>query len=266
MCPNNQAKKRFGQNFLADKDIIDQIIGIIAPKYLDNLVEIGPGKGALTERLLHFCPRLWTIEIDRDLAHFLKQRFVHHKNFFVAESDALKINFSRNFAPLPIRIVGNLPYNISTPLIFHLIRHRDVIKDMLFMLQLEVAQRIHAKPYSKAYGRLTVMVQYFCEVFPMLSVPPSAFHPTPKVTSCFVRLIPRKRINPNAEDELMLAHLVTTCFQQRRKTLRNSLRRFCSEPDEFFPAIDLNLRPDQISVKDYVYLSNQLTNLNVHTN
>jgi 16S rRNA (adenine1518-N6/adenine1519-N6)-dimethyltransferase len=265
LCPNNQAKKRFGQNFLADTDMIDQIIRIIDPKYLDNLVEIGPGKGALTERLLHFCPRLWTIEIDKDLVQFLKKRFVHEKDFFVAESDALKINFSRNFAPPPIRVVGNLPYNIATPLIFHLIQHRHVIKDMLFMLQLEVAQRIHAKPCSKAYGRLTVMVQYFCEVFPMLNVPPSAFYPTPKVNSCFVRLIPRKRINPIAEDELMLADLVTTCFQQRRKTLRNSLRRFCPKPDEFFPAIDLSLRPDQISVKDYVYMSNQLTHLNFNT-
>jgi len=263
LCPNYQSKKRFGQNFLTDENIIQQIINIIDPQYVDNLVEIGPGRGALTERLLNFCPRLRTVEIDRDLVRSLKRKFEHYKNFSVVEGNALEINFSKNFGPLPIRIIGNLPYNISTPLIFHLIQHRHVIKDMLFMLQLEVVQRIHAKPNNKSYGRLTVMVQYFCEVFPMLNVPPGAFHPAPKVNSCFVRLLPRKQINPNAEDEQMLANVVTICFQQRRKTLRNSLRKFCPTPDAFFPAIDLNLRPDQISVKDYVYLSNRLTTLNL---
>ncbi|MBV33541.1 MAG: 16S rRNA (adenine(1518)-N(6)/adenine(1519)-N(6))-dimethyltransferase [Porticoccaceae bacterium] len=262
MSPHYQTKKRFGQNFLADKNIIEQIVGIIDPKVSDNLVEIGPGQGALTEKLLTFCPRLWSVEIDRDLVSILKQRFIHYKNFFLVEGNALEINFSKNFAPLPIRVIGNLPYNISTPLIFHLMQHRHAIQDMLFMFQREVVERLYAKPYNKSYGRLTVMVQYFCEVFPMLDVPPEAFQPTPKVNSCFVRLLPRKQIKLSAENELILARLVSTCFQQRRKTLRNSLRKFCREPDEFFSKINLDLRPDQISVQDYVYLSNQLSSLN----
>ena len=177
MSLNHQARKRFGQNFLVDQQIIAQIISAVAPKPEQNLVEIGPGMAAITEHLVELCPNMSVMELDRDLVEFLGQKFANYSGFTIHSGDALKMDFSELHDGRDLRLVGNLPYNISTPLLFHLLKVRHLISDMHFMLQREVVDRLSAAPGTKAYGRLSVMIQYYCRVMPLIPVPPESFRP-----------------------------------------------------------------------------------------
>ncbi|MGL4858338.1 MAG: 16S rRNA (adenine(1518)-N(6)/adenine(1519)-N(6))-dimethyltransferase RsmA, partial [Enterobacteriaceae bacterium] len=224
------ARKRFGQNFLVDHHVIDSIVAIIAPQPQESLVEIGPGLGALTEPLAAKTERLTVVELDRDLA----ERLRHHPRLAdklnIIQQDALTVDY-RQLLPAQggkLRLIGNLPYNISTPLLFHLFNYTDVIADMHFMLQKEVVNRLVAAPGNKSYGRLSVMAQYFCQVIPALEVPPGAFRPAPKVDSAVVRIVPHSTIPFPVKDFQMLSRLTQAAFNQRRKTLRNSLQQLFS--------------------------------------
>lgn len=255
----HRARKRFGQNFLVDLGVIDRIVRAIAPGPDDTLVEIGPGQGALTAPLLAAHGQLHAIELDRDLASLLRQRFADVSGFSLHEGDALSFQFD-TLVPAggKLRVVGNLPYNISTPLLFHLLTYASHIQDMHFMLQKEVVQRLAAEPGSKTYGRLGVIVQYHCRVDHLFTVPPGAFSPAPKVESAIVRLTPHEHMPWVAADPAFFSQLVSACFQQRRKTLRNTLKPWLKDAHRDTLAVDLGLRPENLSVGDFVTLSNTL--------
>ncbi len=255
---SHRARKRFGQNFLIDQGVIERIVAAINPRGEDNLVEIGPGQGALTGLLLAANPRLTAIELDRDLAALLRAKFAAYPDFRLIEQDALKIDFNGLAGGRPLRVVGNLPYNISTPLIFHLLAHAGIIRDMHFMLQREVVERMAAEPGSKSYGRLSVAVQYLCRVDYLFGVPPGAFFPAPKVESAIVRLSPHAIKPMEASDPARFFELVNLCFQQRRKTLRNNLKPWARDHDLDALGIDLGRRPETLSVAEFVELSNRL--------
>lgn len=255
----HKARKRFGQNFLTDNHIIRTIIHAIHLTDADHIVEIGPGQGALTSELLNACSRLDVIELDRDLAPLLAERFGYDMRFHLHQGDALAFDFGALYQHQQrLRIVGNLPYNISTPLLFHLINTLTIVEDIHVMLQKEVVDRLAANPSSPDYGRLSVMVQYHCQVEALLDVPPSAFTPQPKVNSAVVRLIPYRELPCRANDPLFFSQLVRTAFSQRRKTLRNNLKLFAPSEHLNKLDIDLSLRPENISVAQYVQISNQL--------
>jgi|TARA_B110000444_G_scaffold259543_1_gene303598 16S rRNA (adenine1518-N6/adenine1519-N6)-dimethyltransferase len=257
--PIHKARKRFGQNFLVDSDVIDLIIKAIQPKKEDNLIEIGAGKGAITETILENCPSLKIIELDRDLVVVLKNKFKNYDECKIQQGNALEVDYRKFFsAGCPLRIIGNLPYNITTPLLFHLLGFHKYIADMHFMLQKEVVDRISASPGNKNYGRLSVMIQYYCNVHPLFLVPPSAFSPSPKVDSMIVLLCPYKEIPYIAENLQFFSKLIKICFQQRRKTIRNSIKLLLSEEHIEKLSIDLTLRPEQFSVAQFVSLSNQI--------
>lgn len=258
--PRHRARKRFGQNFLIDTHVINDIVAAINVKPDDHLVEIGPGLGALTDALVKVCRQLSAVEIDNDLAQRLDQRYADQKHFSLHRGDALKTDFAEIAAGQAMRIVGNLPYNISTPLLFHLLSYRTSISDMYFMLQKEVVDRLAAPPGNKNYGRLSVMMQYHCQIQALFTVPPTAFNPAPKVTSAVVRLIPHIEPPHRAIDLDLFERLVKTCFQQRRKTLRNSLKVFTEGMIELPKAgIDLGARPETLSVAEFVTLANLLS-------
>lgn len=254
----HRARKRFGQNFLIDRQVISRILNAIGGQATDHLVEIGPGLGALTEGLLQNAARLSVVEIDRDLATELNRRFGDRPNFKLHLADALVLDFSTLSQGEKLRVVGNLPYNISTPLLFHLLDYRDVVSDMYFMLQKEVVERLAAAPGSKNYGRLSIMMQYHCQVRPLMTVPPQAFRPAPKVTSAVVQLIPHPSPPWIASDTDLFHRLVNICFQQRRKTLRNSLKLLPEGGAIDDTQVDLSARPESLSVKDFVTLANLL--------
>ena len=249
-------RKRFGQNFLEDMSIIDRLVSCIAAKPNDNMVEIGPGQGALTRPLLDYLDALNAIELDRDLIPFLRAG-LEPKGLTVHEADALKFNFAELMDERPLRIVGNLPYNISTPLIMHLLSYQEKVQDMHFMLQLEVVDRLAAEPNSKAYGRLTVIAQYYCQIVKLFDVPPTAFNPPPKVMSAIVRLKPRT-FPLQATDMAVMDKVVRFSFSQRRKTLRNNLKQILTSEQLDSLTQDLKKRPEQLSVEDYVNMSNQI--------
>ncbi len=255
-------RKRFGQNFLRDPLVIEKIIKAVRPQSEDRVVEIGPGLGALTHSLVDHLNKLDVVEIDRDLAHELQTIFQDRKELTIHVQDALTFKLStlntRDNNPQKIRVIGNLPYNISTPLIFHLLEEAHLIQDMYFMLQKEVVERLSAKPQCKDYGRLTVMVQYFCEVTPLFMVEPTAFYPIPKVHSQLVALIPHQKLPSPALDLSILQAITKTAFSQRRKTLSNALKPYLTARD--FTALDLNpsLRPEALSVADFVQISNYI--------
>jgi len=256
----HKARKRFGQNFLNDQGIIQRIVRSVNAKPSDRLVEIGPGQGAITQHLVESCPQLQVIELDRDLIPILLAQFAKYPDFTIHQQDALSFDFSSLMLKgQALRIVGNLPYNISTPLIFHLLSYQDRIEDMHFMLQKEVVQRLAASPGEKNYGRLSVMVQYYCEVEHLFDVPPECFDPKPKVDSAIVRLQPHEKLPHIAKDINHLSHLVNLAFQQRRKTLRNTLKQLLDTETISSLPIDTGLRPENLSVSDYVNLSNILT-------
>lgn len=248
-------RKRFGQNFLVDQIIIQQIIQHIAAQPEDVIVEIGPGLGALTEHLVGQCRQLHLIELDRDLAAQLRHKYsAQQVNLY--NEDALKFDYSRLSAnPHSIRVIGNLPYNISTPLIFHLLSQQQHIQSMHFMLQKELVDRITAAPQCKAYGRLSVMVQFYCEVEKLIPVPPHAFKPQPKVDSSVLKLTPKPSPQIADVNRKKLDQIVKLAFNQRRKTLRNSLKGALNEDTFNRAGIDSNLRAENLSVADYVRLS-----------
>jgi 16S rRNA (adenine1518-N6/adenine1519-N6)-dimethyltransferase len=255
----HKARKRFGQNFLIDHGIIRDIVRSIHPQKDDHIVEIGPGKGAITQLLADSCHNLSVIELDRDLVPWLKVKFEKHPNFTLHQADALQFDFAQLIHnETPLRIVGNLPYNISTPLIFHLLTYATKVRDMHFMLQKEVVKRMAAQAGDSAYGRLGIMVQYYCAVENLFEVPPTAFDPAPKVDSAIVRLTPYQVLPHVATNVKTLETLVNVAFQQRRKTLRNALKQLL-EPDiiEQLP-IDTSARAEEITLAEYVATSNLL--------
>ena len=254
------ARKRFGQHFLIDKNLLQQIVNTIAPAKEDHVVEIGPGHGELTQYLLPRVTKLDVIEIDRDLIAQLKQRFEQYSHLTIHESDALKFNFETLISKdHGIRIVGNLPYNISTPLLFKCFSFIHRIKDMHFLLQKEVVHRLCAAVGSSHYGRLSVMAQYYCDNTLVFEIGPDAFKPPPKVDSALIRLIPRQKRLIDTNDINTLTQIVKEAFNQRRKTIRNTLKKSISEKSLMDLSIDPQLRPQQLSVDDYIRISNAIT-------
>lgn len=252
-------RKRFGQHFLHDKHIIQCLVDAIHAQPGEHIIEIGPGQGAITLPILKKVECMDVVELDWDLIPALKLRCSGKGVLIVHQADALEFDFSQlQHEKESLRIVGNLPYNISTPLIFHLLKYAALITDMHFMLQKEVTERLAAQPGSGEYGRLSIMVQYHCQVTSLFSVPPSAFYPPPQVDSAVVKLVPYHKIPHLAEDYLHFANVVKVAFSHRRKTLRNSLKELLTDEDWNRTSIDPRLRPEQLSVADYVVLSNSI--------
>jgi 16S rRNA (adenine1518-N6/adenine1519-N6)-dimethyltransferase len=262
------ARKRFGQHFLVDGGIIDAIVQAIAPRPGQCMVEIGPGLAALTQPLVERLGHLTVIELDRDLAQRLRAR----RQLSVIEADVLKVDFSsissaqgtansvasdslKPAAPVHLRVVGNLPYNISTPILFHLLGHVDAIEDQHFMLQKEVVERMVAKPGTSAFGRLSVMLQWRYAMENILLVPPSSFEPPPRVESAVVRMLPLSK--PPRVQQKLLGELVQVAFSQRRKLLRHTLGRWLGEK-QFGGAFDVQRRAEEVPVAEYVTLAQQL--------
>ena len=248
------ARKRFGQHFLADRGVIDSIVEVIAPKAGQAMVEIGPGLAALTQPLVERLGRLTVIELDRDLAARLRTR----PQLSVIESDVLKVDFvelARALSAPKLRVVGNLPYNISTPILFHLLAAADSIEDQHFMLQKEVVDRMVARPETSDYGRLSVMLQWRYLMENVLLVSPGSFEPPPRVDSAVVRMVPRD--NPQSLDATLLSELVRVAFSQRRKLLRHTLGHWLQEkaPDSDF---DLQRRAEEVPVAEYLALAASL--------
>lgn len=253
----HQAKKRFGQNFLHDEAVISNIVDAINPEPGENLVEIGPGLGALTEPVIERAKKLSVVELDRDLAERLRHHPFLAPHLTIYETDALSFDFAQLATDeKPLRIFGNLPYNISTPLIFHLLTFKDKVQDMQFMLQKEVVQRMAAEPHCKAYGRLSIMTQYQCEVIPVMEIGPEAFKPAPKVDSAIVRLVPHRSIKNPVKDLAALNTVCLAAFNQRRKTIRNGFKNLISVAQLESLNIDANLRPENLTLDDYIMLAN----------
>ncbi|MDD2721236.1 MAG: 16S rRNA (adenine(1518)-N(6)/adenine(1519)-N(6))-dimethyltransferase RsmA [Gallionella sp.] len=248
----HKAKKKFGQNFLVDESIIADIISAIAPAPDDNMVEIGPGLGALTRPLLKRLKQLHVVEIDRDIIARLKTDYPQDK-LVIHEGDALKLDFATLGAPL--RIVGNLPYNISSPLLFHFAAYAERITDMHFMLQNEVVERMVAEPSTPAYGRLSVMLQYRFYMEKLLDVPPQSFRPAPKVDSAIVRMIPLPAEQNIVGNEKLYAAIVSAAFGQRRKTLRNTLRDYLDEAGFAQLGISSQARAENLSVAEFARIA-----------
>jgi 16S rRNA (adenine1518-N6/adenine1519-N6)-dimethyltransferase len=246
-------RKRFGQNFLTDQNVLSEIIRVIAPTAADIMVEIGPGQGAMTALLLAQLSRLQVVELDRDLVALLQKKFSSDK-LIIHSGDALQFDFSA-LQPTQgkLRIVGNLPYNISSPLLFHLAQYAQQVEDQHFMLQKEVVQRMVAPPGGKDYGRLSVMLQWRYQMEMLFIVPPSAFDPPPKVDSAIVRMRPIE--SPLACEQARLEQVVTQAFSQRRKVIRNSLGGLFTEQQLITAGIDPQARPETISLEQYVALT-----------
>lgn len=253
----HKARKRFGQNFLQDQGIIRRIIRGVSPRPSDHMVEIGPGLGALTEVILDEAGALDAIELDRDLIPILRTKFFNYEDKFrIFEADAMKFDFSSlQQDERPLRIIGNLPYNISTQLIFHLLQHTTCVQDMHFMLQKEVVDRLAAKPGDKLYGRLGIMAQYYCEIEPLFIVPPEAFYPIPKVDSAIVRLMPYQKKPHTALCLSTLERIVKTSFGMRRKTLRNNLKGVIEAEQLQNLDIDPTRRPETLSLPDFISIA-----------
>jgi 16S rRNA (adenine1518-N6/adenine1519-N6)-dimethyltransferase len=251
----HKARKRFGQNFLTDTLVIQRIVEAIAPTPEQLLVEIGPGRAALTQPLVDTGTELHLLEIDRDLAARLEQQFRDNPRVQLHVGDALGIDFSEIAGGRPFRLVGNLPYNISTPLLFHVLQWSDLIIDMHFMLQQEVIKRMAAVPGNKAWGRLSIMCQYRCAVASLFTVEPGSFTPAPKVQSGIVRLIPHREPPVRIDSMDSFERLVSQAFSMRRKTLRNSLRGLLNDSLIKSAGIDPGLRPENLSLGQFAELS-----------
>ncbi len=252
---NRAPRKRFGQNFLVDRGAIDDILGAVSPSANDLIFEIGPGREALTRPLAASGATVVAVEIDRDLAAEL---LAGNPPFEVLNEDALRVDFAALAASRPYRLVGNLPYNVSTPLLFHVLAQEPPPRDMHFMLQKEVAQRLAAGPGSKRYGRLSLTCQNLCEVIPLFELGPEAFEPRPKVDSALVRLIPRPE--PLSGTGLLAAfeQVVAQAFSQRRKTLRNSLRTLLEASLVEAAGVDPGRRPEQLDIGAFIRLAAEL--------
>ena len=247
-------RKRFGQHFLADRLIIEAIVEAIAPKVGEAMVEIGPGLAALTQPLVERLGALTVIELDRDLALRLRS----HAQLTVIESDVLKVDFaqiSQALGNVKLRVVGNLPYNISTPILFHLLQYVEVIEDQHFMLQKEVIDRMVARPSTAAYGRLSVMLQWRYAMENVLFVPPESFNPPPRVDSAVVRMVPRS--DAVALDESLLSELVQVAFSQRRKLMRHTLGAWL-QAKNFAGEFDVQRRAEEVPVGEYLALAQSL--------
>jgi 16S rRNA (adenine1518-N6/adenine1519-N6)-dimethyltransferase len=255
--PQFHPRKRFGQNFLRDATVVHRIVLAVSPGAEDHLVEIGPGEGVMTAAFLSNCRRLDAVEIDRDLAAHLEQRFENHPNFTLHRADALRFDFRSLSQGERLRVVGNLPYNISTPLLFHLFEQADSIRDMHFMLQKEVVDRLAAGPGDPDYGRLGIMAQYHCRAERLFEVYPESFFPPPKVVSAVVRLVPHD-IKPVEADPVLLGRVVATAFSQRRKTLRNSVKPLFAEAELRSLDIDPNARAETLGLEQYARLARRL--------
>jgi len=251
----HQARKRFGQNFLVDQQVIARIISTINPQPDETMVEIGPGQAALTLPLLKSGVELHLVEIDRDLAETLRQRLLLYPNGQLHIADALRLDFADLLHGRRFRLVGNLPYNISTPLLFHVLQWPSQIIDMHFMLQKELVDRMCSSPGSKAWGRLAIMVQSHCEVVRMFDVPPTAFSPAPKVQSSIVRLVPHAKPPVEITSMANFQKLVTQVFNHRRKTLRNCLKGMLEVEQIEALGIDPGLRPEMLDLATFASLS-----------
>ncbi len=255
----HQARKRFGQNFLHDQRVIGKIVRAVNPRPGQNILEIGPGLAALTSPLIGECDALTVLELDRDLAAGLPGRVPHPERLTIIEADALRYDYSQLFQEgRPLRVVGNLPYNISTPLLFHLLEFGDKVQDMHFMLQKEVVDRITASPNTKEYGRLSVMIQYFCKPTFLFEVPPGSFNPPPKVTSAVFRLEPYKVKPIVAKNEKALARLASHSLTQRPNTSPNSLKGMLVEDGFEKAGVDPMARPETLTLEQFIALSDQM--------
>jgi len=253
---NHRPRKRFGQHFLTATDIIERIVAAIAARKGETVVEIGPGREAITAPLAETGADLHAIEFDRDLAGILKKKYAGRDNVTIHEADALKFDFSALGTDL--RIVGNLPYNISTPLLFHLLKFKSCIADAHFMLQKEVVDRLCASPGGKSFGRLTIMMGCQMEVVPLFDVPPTAFSPPPKVMSAVLRMRPIPEPGFNVHDPELLGTIVKSAFSRRRKTMRNALQGLVEVTDITAAGIDPGARPEQVPIEGWVALANCL--------
>ncbi|MGH8042314.1 MAG: 16S rRNA (adenine(1518)-N(6)/adenine(1519)-N(6))-dimethyltransferase RsmA [Rudaea sp.] len=251
-------RKRFGQHFLHDPGILHRILDCVAPQRGEHLVEIGPGEGALTLPLLRAAGKLTAIELDRDLIEPLREKARGVGELTILNADVLTVDFSALAQGTLMRIVGNLPYNISTPILFHCLNHAEAMADMHFMLQKEVVERMAAAPGSKVYGRLSVMLQLRCSVEPLLRVPPGAFRPPPKVDSAVVRLVPLPAAQLTDVNADLLARIVRAAFGQRRKTLSNALSGIANADDMTAVGIDPRSRAEQLPAQAFVALARQL--------
>ena len=250
------AKKQLGQHFLADAHYVEKIVLAVNPKDGERLVEVGPGQGAITFPLLRRHPQLTVIEFDRDLIAPLTAAAAPLGELTIVHRDVLQVDFTELAAGSQIRLVGNLPYNISSPILFHALEHAAAISDMTFMLQKEVVDRMAAAPGSKVYGRLSVMLQAWCEVTSLFVVPPGAFRPPPKVDSAVARLVPRDPATVGIVDPKHFAELVKAAFGQRRKTLRNALNGIVDEAGFAAAGVRSDLRAEQLDVADFIALAN----------
>ena len=253
----HRPRKRFGQHFLADPAIINRIVSLISPQAGENIVEIGPGEGVLTEHLVASGADVSAIEIDRDLVARLSERFAEQSNFRIINSDVLKVDFPQLIGVNKAHVVGNLPYNISTPLLVHLFASLDRINRMTFMLQREVVERMCARPGSGSIGRLSILTQTHCEAENLLLVPPAAFVPPPKVDSAVVRLVPcAQQLRPSVAARL--AQITQAAFSQRRKKIKSGLKKLCSAEELDAQGIDPDARPDVIGIELFVALAEYL--------
>lgn len=253
---SHRPRKQFGQNFLKDQTVLEKIIRYIQPQAKQTFLEIGPGQGALTDQLLNLVHQLTVVEIDRDLVAALKIKYLDNEKIHIINQDALAFQLS-SITNHAIRIVGNLPYNISTPLLLHFFQQIQLVQDMTFLLQKEVVDRICAEPGNKQYGRLSIISQYYCHCEPLFTVPPEAFYPAPKVQSALVRLTPQD--NREAIDISKLELVTRTAFNQRRKTLSNTLKKCIPIGSIKEAGIDPSLRPEQLSLTDFITLSKLLS-------
>ena len=260
----HKARKRFGQHFLHDNNVIDKILRSIAVAEGDNFLEIGPGQGALTFPLLAQCKKLIAVELDRDLIPLLNKKAEKYGDITVINADVLDFELDSLPGDKRYRVVGNLPYNISTPLMFHLLDSIDRIQDMHFMVQKEVAQRIVAEVGNQHYGRLSVMMQYLCQCQYLFDVAPGSFTPPPKVNSAIIRLLPRTQAKYEVDDIELFSKIVQSAFGQRRKTISNSLKTII--PGEIFETSGINksLRAENLSGNDFAQLTRALLDRNAN--
>ena len=252
-------RKRYGQHLLTDRSVIENIVHVICPKTDQIICEIGPGKGAITFPILKIAKKLHAIEIDRDLVRFLEKKSNEFGELTIYQMDVLDFNFNTiSKQTNSIRLIGNLPYNISTPLLFYLLKFKDKIIDMHFMLQKEVVDRITASTCTSNYSRLSVMMQTNYNVISLFDIKPNQFKPAPKVDSSFMRLVPSDEYKSQIKNSTQFSKLVETAFQQRRKTIKNSLSKLVDEKQLLNAHILPSQRPQEISIQQYINLSNEL--------
>ncbi|MDM8567972.1 16S rRNA (adenine(1518)-N(6)/adenine(1519)-N(6))-dimethyltransferase RsmA [Thiotrichales bacterium HSG1] len=251
-------RKRFGQHFLQDEQTIQRIVNAISPTSDQHIVEVGPGKGALTEYLLKYNCQLDAIELDNDLVKIILEKFHSFKQLRIHNKDILQFDIGR-LKPVPLRIIGNLPYNISTQLLFYLLSYVNIVQDMTFMLQKEVVKRLIAVPATSDYGRLSVTLQYYYQIYELFDVKPEAFWPPPKVQSSIVQLIPHSTPPVKIFNQQHFKQIVTTTFSKRRKTLRNNLKNILDVETIQKIGIDPQVRGETLSLVEFAELANQFT-------